>query len=193
MRNVQRYAVLAAVPLLVAACGDDKKSGTGPDGAVNGSFTATLAGDIAAPLSGIAGHAAVSSGEDQGFVMAFEDTPSGNTVTASILIGRENPAIPATGQITFKSAEDDVIGANDYVMLAVVTDAQGTDWLCASTGGSMNVSASSAARIRGSLNIASTCFEPGSEASKDITITGTFDSRQEELAAVRAMVVAKGY
>jgi hypothetical protein len=193
MRNVQRYAVLAAVALLVAACGDDKKSGTGPGGSVNGSFTATLSGDITGPLSGIAGHAAVSSGEDQGFIMAFEDTPSNGTATASILIGRENPALPATGQITFKSAEDDVIGANDYVMLAVVTDAQGTDWLCSSTGGGMNVSSSSAARIRGSINVTAMCIEPGSDETKDITIAGNFDSRQEELTTVRAMVVDKGY
>ena len=196
MRNVQRYAVLATVALLAACGGDDKKSGTGPDGTgLDGSFTATLSGDLAGALSGIAGHAAVATGpeDEQGFIMAFEDTPSGNTLTASILIGRENPAMPATGQIVFKNAEEDVIGRNDYMLLAVVTDAQGTDWLCGSTGGSMNISSSSAARIKGSLNITASCQSAGSETPKTITLAGNFDSRQEELPTLRAQIVAKGY
>ena len=194
MRNVQRYAVLATVALLAACGGDDDKSGTGPDGnGLNGSFTATLSGGLTGALSGIAGHAAISTGEEQGFIMAFEDTPSAGTATASILIGRENPAMPATGQIAFKNAEDDEIGPNDYVMLAVVTDAAGTDWLCGSTGGSMNISSSSAARIKGSLNITASCSSATSEAQKSITLAGNFDSRQEELPELRAQIVAKGY
>jgi hypothetical protein len=192
MQNVRRYAVLAMVALL-AACGDDKKSGTGPDGdGLDGTFSATLSGDITGALSGVAGHAAVSSGEDQGFVMAFEDTPTAGTPTASILIARENPAMPATGQITLKNPEDDTFGPNDYAMLAVVTDAAGHDWLCGSTGGSLTITASSAARIRGSMNITASCFVDA-ETEKEITLVGNFDSRQETVPTLRAQIVAKGY
>lgn len=188
MRNVQRYAVLSAVALLAACGGDDKKSVTGPGGSLNGSFTATLSGDIAGALSGLAGHAAVSTGpvDDQGFVMAFQDTPSTGTTTASIAIARANPALPVTGRIAFKSSDDAGFGPNDYVMLAAVTDAQGADWLCVSTGGSMTVSASSAARIRGALAITASCSTAGSEVQKAITLSGNFDSRQTALPQLRA-------
>ena len=191
MRNVQRYAtryaVLAATALLAACGSDDKKSGTGPDGSGLGNFTATMSGDITGALSGVAGHAAVSTGEEQGFVMAFEDAPSAGTATASIIIGRENPALPSAGQIAFKSSEG-TLTEDDYVMIAAVTDAQGTDWICVSTGGSWTVSASSATRIRGSLAIAASCITPLSEVQKDITLTGNFDSRQEQVPQLRAMV-----
>ena len=186
MRNVQRYTVVMAAALL-AACGGDDKNGTGPDGSGLGSFTATLSGDIAGPLAGVAGHASVSSGESQGFVIAFEDTPASGTVTASILIGRENPALPTTGAHAIMSGEtaDD---PSDYVMLAVVTDALGGDWLCGSTGGTMNVSSSSASRIRGSINITALCLGEDGETEKAITLAGNFDSRQEQVPALRAMV-----
>ena len=188
MRNAQRYAVLSAVALLAACGGGDKKSVTGPDGNLNGSFTATMSGDIAGPLSGLAGHAAVSTGpvDEQGFVLAFEDTPSNGTATASIIIARKNPALPATGQIAFKSSDDDDFGPNDYVMLAAVADAQGTNWLCVSSGGSMTVSASSAARIRGTISITASCITAGSEVEKAITLSGNFDSRQETVPQLRA-------
>lgn len=190
MRNVRRYAVLAAVAFL-AACGDDDTSGTGPDESALGSFSGNVGGDITGALAGVAGHAAVSTGpvDEQGFLMAFEDAPSGSTVTASIVIGRDNPALPSVGQHVFKDAgaEDVEIGANDYVMLAVVTDAQGTDWLCSATGGSMTVSASSAARIQGTLALTASCIAGASEATKDVTLSGSFDSRAEQVSQVRAM------
>lgn len=194
MRNVQRYAVLVAAAFLAACGGDDKKSGTGPDGdGLNGNFTATLTGDITGALAGSAGHAAVSTGEDQGFVMAFDDTPSAGTTTATLIIGRENPALPSTGQHTFKNMDDASveIGPDDYAMLAAVTDAQGTDWICGSTGGTMNVTSSSAARIKGSLNITVSCRTAVSEAQKDITIKGNFDSRGEQVTALRTMVASQ--
>lgn len=175
MRTLKRYAVVMAAVML-AACGDDDKTGTGPGGGVAGSFTASAAGDLAANFSGMAAHASVATGEEQGFGFAMEDTPSAGTATASILFIRVNPALPSVGVnpvvVLDESAEE-----SDFMLLAALTDAQGGEWLCtAAEAGSINITSASAQRVRGSFSVPAECIGDGG-ATKALTLAGNFDSR----------------
>ena len=186
MRNVQRYAkryakryaMLAAVALL-AACGgdDDSRTGTGPDGgAVLGNFSATLAGDIGGSLTGYSAFASASSGESQGFVLAMEDTLANSTASAAILFIKQTPSIPGVGAHDVVSFDDEAAGVK-LGLFAAVIDAQGGEWICTATGGTINVSSSSAQRLQGSFNVAAECVGIGSEEPQALTLSGSFDSR----------------
>lgn len=176
MRNVQRYAVLVAVALL-AACGSDKKSGTGPDGGeVLGNFTATLGGDITGSLAGASAFASANTGESQGFVFAMQDTIANSTASAAIIFVRQNPARPGTGTHQVVSFDNNEV-IDDFGLLAVVTDAQGGEWICTATAGTINISSSAAQRIRGSFSVASECTGGGSQTTKAMQLNGNFDSR----------------
>lgn len=179
MTTLKRYALVMAAGLLTACGGDDDKKGTPTDpgngGETVGNFTATIAGDMTASLSGEAAHASVSQGESQGFVFAFEDTPSANTATASIIFIKEDPALPGVGAHAVKMDEN--MTTSQFGMLAAVTDAQGTEWLCIGSTGTVNVTSSSSSRMRGSFNVTSDCINPANEEEQAVTLQGNFDSR----------------
>ena len=179
--TLKRYTMVIAAALLAACGSDDKKTGTGPDegGAVVGSFTATLAGDIAGPLAGLAGHASVAEGEDKGFVFAFDDTPAANSTTASLLFIRVNPEAPSVGvhDVVFLDPE---MTEDDFVLMGAVTGADGTQWICVAESGSITVTSSSAARVRGSFTVAAVCTSNG-ENEDEVALSGNFDSRPGEV------------
>jgi hypothetical protein len=177
MRTLKRYAVVMAAVML-AACGDDDKSGTGPGGGsgVAGSFTASAAGDLVASFSGMAGHASVAAGEEKGFGFAMEDTPSAGTATASILFIRTNPALPSVGANPVVVL-DESTSESDFMLLAALTDAQGGEWICtAADAGAINVTSATAQRVRGSFAVPVECLGNGG-ATKALTLSGNFDSR----------------
>ena len=181
MRNVQRYAkryaMLAAVAVLAACGGDDDKTGTGPGGgAVVGNFTATLSGDIGGALTGYSAFASASSGESQGFVLAMEDTLANSTASAAILFMKQTPAIPGVGTHDVVSFDDESAGVK-LGLFAAVIDAQGGEWICTATEGTITVSSSSAQRLKGTFNVAAECVGIGSEDPQAMTLAGSFDSR----------------
>lgn len=190
MQNLKRYTMLVAVALLAACGGDDDKDPAGPgNGETVGSFTATLAGDVAGSFSGEAAHASVAQGEEQGFVLALEDAPGNGAATAALLFARVNPAVPGVGQHGVMSDENG--SEDDFAVIGVVTDANGTDWLCYGASGSINVTSSSAARVRGNFTIAGGCISESSETEQAVTLTGTFDSRSGTVGAAVSSVLMR--
>jgi hypothetical protein len=181
MQNVQRYAkrlaTLAAVAVLAACGSDDKKSGTGPDGgAVLGNFSATLSGDIGGSLSGYSAFASANTGESQGFVLAMEDTLANSTASAAILFMKQTPELPGVGAHDVVSFDDEEAGVK-LGLFAAVIDADGGEWVCTATEGTINVSSSTAQRIKGTFSVAAECVGIGAEEPQVMTLSGSFDSR----------------
>ena len=177
MQNLKRYTMLVAAVLLTACGGDGDKNPAGPGGNGAGSFTATASGDVAASFSGLAAHASVAQGEDQGFGIAMDDTPSAGTATASIIFVRENPSIPGTGSHPIVTI-DAQTSASEFVTIAALTDAQGGQWLCtAADEGTMTIQSASSSRVRGSFSVEMECQSATSEATKAVTFAGSFDTR----------------
>jgi hypothetical protein len=181
MKNVQRYAtryaMLVAVVALAACGSDDKKSGTGPDGgAVLGNFSATLTGDIGGSLSGLSAFASANTAESQGFVLAMEDTIANSTASAAILFVKQTPALPGVGTHEVVDFEDPEAGVK-FGLFAAVIGADGSEWVCTATEGTITVSSSSAQRIRGTFNVAAECVGMGAEEPQAMTLSGNFDAR----------------
>ena len=175
MRTMKRYMILASVALLAACGGGDDDNGTGPGGTTNSAFSLAVGGDAEGTIAGFATHASVSQGESQGFVLAMNDTLEAGGVTGSIIIGKAQPGLPANGShdiAAIDNAED-----GELFMFGGVTDEEGNDWICYSLEGSMNVTQSSTARLRGSVNITAVCESDAFEEPATVTLQGTFDSR----------------
>lgn len=175
MRNVRRYAMVAAVAVL-AACSDDE-SGTGPGGSpAMGSFTATMAGDISGSLSGLSAFASASSGESQGFVFAMQDSVANSTAVAALLFVKQSPERPGVGVHEVVAFDAEEAGAK-FGLFGAVVDAGGGEWLCTASEGTISVTSSSPQRIRGSFNVAAECMGMGSDETQVLTLSGSFDSR----------------
>lgn len=180
MRNVQRYMMRYAMPAAVAvlaACSGDDAPGTGPDVVpALGSFTATMAGDISGSLSGLSAFASASSGESRGFVFAMEDSVANSSASAVLVFVKQSPELPGVGAHQVVAFDDAAAGAK-FGLFAAVVDAQGGEWLCTASAGTITVTSSSAQRIRGSFSIAAECLGMGSDAPQALTLGGSFDSR----------------
>ena len=186
MRSMKRYMILASVALL-AACGSDDKDSTGPGSVgANGAFSVAVGGDAEGSLSGFAVHASVNQGESQGFVLALNDTTQeSGGVTGSLILGKVNPAIPTPGSHPIASIDEAT--DNDLWMFGVITDEDGVDWICYSTGGSMSVSSASASRFRGSVSIQATCGQATSDVEAEVTFSGNYDSRSGTVSLPTAL------
>lgn len=193
MRSMQRYIVLASA-LLLAACGSDDKDSTGPVGAGDvGAFNVTVGGDATGSLKGFAVHASVpqSSQQDGGFALALSDTTKETGgVVGSLIIGKVNPALPTTG--THQIAElNESTGDNDYFAVGIITDEDATDWICWSTGGTLTVQQSSAARLKGSIALQATCQQTMSDVTANVTFSGSYDSKGGVVTAPAALLAQR--
>jgi hypothetical protein len=192
MQSMKRYTMLVAVAFLAACGGDDDKNPAGPGNGggeeVVGNFTATLAGDVAASLSGEAAHASVSQGESQGFVLALDDEANG--AQAGVIFVRANPAIPGTGAHDIVGDAEEM-GDDDFAVIAAVTDAAGAEWLCYGIEGTLNVTSSSTARVRGNFTVSGACVSAEVEEEQAITFSGTYDSRGGNVSPTIRAAVAR--
>jgi hypothetical protein len=185
MRGRHLIAGLAAA-LLLGACGGDK---TGPnDGGDNGgggtsgtTFSATVTGDIATSLSGAAYYGDGNDGTTSGgfaIALGLSATP-----TATIIIGREQSGVPATGTYALT---DVVNGTDEPTPADFVAQAQfhyqdQEDQVCASTGGQVQITSAGSDRVQGKFTATMTCvplLHQIDGPTKSITVTGTFDSKK---------------
>lgn len=178
--NPRSLLALAGLAILVTACGggDDNKTPTEPGGENdNSSYTASISGGYTKSLSGKSAFASDNSQNEVGFALAL-GTEDGNG--NAIIIWRKESGVLATGQHTFANyaeIENDAdIPANQLASVLVFEMSQESAVLCAVTGGTLNVTSSSANRLKGSINMQASCADLTSETEKTITVTGNFDA-----------------
>ncbi len=166
-------ATTTAVIVLLAACGES--TGPGDDSTAQGSFQATVSGDLSLSLSGLAVFGTQVEGGDTGFVIALMDGLLGQDNSDIVFIGRDNPTAPGTGTFPIEPGlcptctEDDFSGA--YVHQETQVDV-GT---YLSESGSFTISAASADTLRGEFDFTATAFLLfGNVTAESVQLTGSF-------------------
>lgn len=173
-RYLRGLAAVLALSL-VAACSDDEDGdgATGPDTS-EGTFTATVSGDVDASIQGEAAWGGATDPEtgDQAWVVALGDE-SQNAVLV-VHIGDDQP-----NEQSYSLA--DITGTQDFeagtAALIVVTIDSST-LSVGSTGGSITVTSSSSDRVQGTFSITASgvLLENGMSTEVDVTISGEFDA-----------------
>ena len=181
MRGTIRRATVVAAALAFGACGGDGDPvgvGPGNGGGDEGSFSATVSGDITASFNGTAfhGEATDSGSGDQAWILALntDDPNSGNSVLVFRLAGR-----PGTGTYDLKDLVSSG-GLEDGEWGAIVTVGQGGGLVFGafSVSGTVTISSSSESRVQGTFSIQVTAVDPSNPQQQlSATVTGTFDAR----------------
>ncbi len=153
---------VAAVGLLLA-CSD---GGTEP--VVEGSFSATVGGDLQRTLSGTAVFGVETIGGNQGFVIAMQRGNSAALDVDLILLGRFNTARPGTGDYDVISGACLDCSANDFDGGYVYQRPDGASGFFVSESGSVTVTKSVADTVAGTCS-----FIAHSATNPEITITIT--------------------
>lgn len=97
-RPFSRFATLALIALIPAACGGDDDP-TGPGGLDEGTFQATVSGDLSLTISGQAGYAAVNLGNGlTGWALTM--TPASSEVDGSSIILTHYGSTPTEGSFS---------------------------------------------------------------------------------------------
>lgn len=159
-------AVGAAAVGLLLACGD---GGTEP--VVEGSFSATVTGDLQRTLSGTAVFGVETIGGNQGFVIAMQRGNSGALDVDLILLGRFNTARPGVGAYSVISGACPDCSANDFDGGYVYQRPDGASGFFVSASGDVSVTKSVADTVAGTCTfIAQSATNP----EYTITITANF-------------------
>ena len=162
---------LLAIPavLLLAACGGSDGA-TGPDEnpGQQGTFSGTIAGGLSKSVTGEAVFG--TSQSEGGFALMLGDDADG------FVFGREQAGILGTGthQVWNLDDEEEEVPANALSGVFGLTIGSASH-LCYTTGGSITITSSSSTRLAGSLNVTAVCYQAGTEATKAITLTGSFN------------------
>lgn len=183
------WMTLAAVAVLVSACGGDDDNGTGPGGGGNGSFSAAVTGDVETSFSGNAYH---GEGEDeqgnQGYGIVLTEVAAGNQnggVLTFVRIG--SGSLPA-GEYPVKNPSDE-LQDGDVVALALDTEGNEVVAIFASTGGTLHISSSSSNQIKGSFDFEATgVVFADPETQLNVTVEGNFTAKSLPESAVHSAV-----
>lgn len=171
-------AVAVAVSLAVG-CGDDGGDGDGPTGpdVSEGTFTATVSGDVDASFEGNAAWASVTdpaSGESAwGIVLG--DTNVGSNAVVIFHLGTSEPETGTYSLVDASVGSDFQSGTGAFVVLSV----GGSSTLSVnSTGGTVTISSASADRLRGTFNITASGALIDGNMTQHVTVTvsGEFDA-----------------
>jgi len=172
---MNRVARILAVTLAAAAlaCGDS----TTP---VNqGSFTASITGDLTASLTGRAVFGVATQGTNQGFVIALERQGSSQLDRDVIVTGRLNTQRPGEGTYPIVSCSGGC-DADEFDAGYVFYRTSGDSGLFISESGTLTITASSTDTIAGTMSFSATSLT----GLDQITVTASFTAVPGSLPTV---------
>lgn len=175
---VKRTIQLLALALVAAGlgCGD----GTGPD---EGSFTATVSGDLALSLSGTAVFGADEQQGQKFFVIILLRGEPGSIDLDAIAITRNDTLPPGPGTYDINPVDCDTCGDEDFGA-AFVTIRPAAFGVFESQSGSFTVTSTSQDRLEGSFTFLATLnelFSFGDINAENIQLQGSFNARLDEI------------
>jgi hypothetical protein len=168
--------LLAAIGLVAPACGGESTAPNGDNGEPQGTFQATVSGDLSLTLSGQAVFGTQMQQGSSAFAIALLSGVLGDDGSDIAFIGRDNPTAPGVGTYPIRSAScvtctaDDFAGA--YVRQVTVLDLG----FFTSDTGAFTISAASADTLRGTFDFTTNAFlVSGSLAGVDsLRLQGSF-------------------
>ena len=164
MNLLARSVLLGA--LLLVGCSDDDDV-DGPDGNPNANGSVTATANPGGSFSGVVGAAAVRSGTGLGFAATAISGSSSKTITFAL----QNVTASGTFQI----------GGNTSVNFASWIESPGggtsQSWTVSAAGGtgSVIIQTLTSTRVTGTFNLSSMIPTPGSGATGNKAVTGSFD------------------
>lgn len=168
---VLTLATALSAVLLLAACGDDDPAGPNAE---PGSFQATVSGELSASMTGTALFYETAFGGTSNWVLSLDqDGPEvdGSEVTIARIGTR-----PATGTYALNGDLADPSGAF-YASVSFISP-QGIEGTLNNTGGTLEVTRSSAARVEGTfqIEVEGLVVENGEATRVTATVSGSFDA-----------------
>jgi hypothetical protein len=173
-----RVLLTIAATALLAACGSDDKSPTGPNDDLS-SYTATVSGDVQRALSGQAAFGSDNTDPEIGFGLALVDSED-DEPNEMVLFYRGSAGIPGTGALPVADAAgaDDLEELPDNQMIGVLildVNTANPAW-CHSQSGDFNVTSSTSNRLKGNYDIAMACVRLASMEEFEVELSGNFDA-----------------
>jgi hypothetical protein len=173
MNRVVRILALTLAAVILA-CGDSSNPSN------QGSFTASITGDLTSSLTGRAVFGVGTQGSNQGFVIALERQGSSQIDRDVIVVGRLNTQRPGEGTYPIVSCAGGACGNDDFDAGYVFYRTSGESGLFLSESGTLTITESSAEQIVGTMT-----FDAPSALSMDqITITASFTAVPGTLPSV---------
>jgi hypothetical protein len=171
--------VTLALALLLPACSD---SG-GPAG--QGSFSATVTGDLTNSFTGRAVFGIATQGANQGFAIALERQGATQVDRDVVILARFNTQRPGIGTYSIVSSACDTCTDDDFDAGYVLYRPSGDFAFFASESGTLTITESSADRIVGTLNFDATwILSSDNITARDIAITASFTAVPGQLPTV---------
>ena len=165
----RRLGLSIVVAVMVAACGGDT---TAPG--AQGSFQASVSGDLALSLSGAAVFGLQQGG---GFVIAMEQGNVGGSSAELVMVGRDSPQRPGPGTYDIVSGSCTTCTAEDFSALYLHQLTALDLGFYLSVSGSFTIDTSTDERVTGSFNFTATDFIlSGDVTASDLTLQGTFSA-----------------
>ncbi|NIM51541.1 MAG: hypothetical protein GTN62_12075 [Gemmatimonadales bacterium] len=176
-RTIQLVTLaLAAVGL---GCGD----GTGPN---EGSFAATVSGDLALSLSGTAVFGTDEQQAQKFFVIILLRGEPGSVDLDAIAITRNDTLPPGSGTYDINPVDCDTCGDEDFAA-AFVTIRPAAFGVFESQSGSFAITSASQDRLDGTFSFAATLnelFSFGDINAENIQLQGSFNARRDEIPSI---------
>lgn len=167
-------ALLLALPLTLGACGDDDDP-SGPETPAEGSFSASISGDLDDSLDGLAyfGESTDPSTGETAWVL-WLSTSESETSGKTLYFARYDDR-PGTGTYALTNVENDDLDTGELGSFYLDSSGQGAA-IFGSTGGSLVITDSDDDRMEGTFTVQATgtVFDGSTSSDGDVTITGEF-------------------
>ncbi len=174
-----RMRWLAGGLALAVAIACSETNGPGDEG----SFTGTISGDLALTLSGTSVFGVTTQGGRQGFVIALDHKGATQFDRDVIVLGRFNTERPVVGTFTIIPGACTTCSPDDFDAGYVFQRASGESGFFISESGTLQITASSAEQIVGSVTFQAVVLSGGSGAT-NVTVTAQFRSVPGQVPAV---------
>lgn len=148
-----------------------------------GSFTGTVSGDISLALSGTSVFGVTTQGGRQGFVIALDQKGATQFDRDVVVLGRFNTERPDVGTFTIIPGACTTCSPDDFDAGYVFQRANGESGFFISESGTLQITASSADQIVGSVSFQAVVLSGGSGAT-NVTVTAQFRSVPGQVPSV---------